>query len=90
MTGLCINMWTFAGCAVNNTGLSTYRQTTWLQDVFRARQLVTAPTHAKYKPNGLNPQSTALINVIRFIYGSAQITTVRAHINKSKSAGWSI
>ena len=90
MTGLCINMLKSTGVAVDNTGLSTYQQTTRLQDVLRARRLVTAFTHTVYAPNRLNPQSTALITVIRFIYRFAQITTINAHINKGEPTGWSI
>ena len=90
MTGLWINMWGFPVVAVDNTGLSTYRQTTRLQDVLFARRLVTCPTRAIYGPNRVNPQSTALITVIRFIYRFAQITTINAHIKKDEPAGWSI
>ncbi len=90
MKGLCINMLKPTGVAVDNTSLSTYQQTTRLQDVLRAWRLVTALTHTVYEPNRLNPQSTALITVIRFIYRFAQIITVNAHIKKGEPTGWSI
>ena len=86
MTRLCTNVWTTAGNAVYNTGLSTYQQTTWMQDVFGSQPVLTAKRHTLFSSNGVNPQSTGLITVIRFISRFAHAITDRAHISNNQAA----
>ena len=86
MTCLCINMWTTAGGVVYNTGLSTYQQTTQVQDVLGGQPVVTARRHMLFGSNGVNPQSTGLITVIRFISRFAHAITDRAHITDNRLA----
>ncbi len=86
MTRLCVNVWTTAGGAVYNTGLSTYQQTTQMQDVLGGQLVATARCHMFFGSNGVNPQSTGLITVIRFIYRFAHAITDRAHITDNQIA----
>ena len=62
-------MWTSADSAVYNTGLSTYQQTTRMQDVRGGQPVFTAKRHMLFGSNRVNPQSTGLITVISYIYG---------------------
>lgn len=84
MTRLCINMWTTAGGVVYNTGLSTYQQTTLMQDVLGGQLVATAKCHMLFGSNWVNPQSTGLITVIRFISRFAHAITNRAHITDNR------
>ncbi len=86
MTRLCINLWTTTGDTVYNTGLSTYQQTTLMQDVLGGQPVVTVRHHIWIDPNRVNPQSTGLITVIRFIYRFAHAITNRAHIINNRLA----
>ena len=86
MTRLCTNVWTTTGNAVYNTGLSTYQQTTWMQDVFGSQPVLTAKRHMLFGLNRVNPQFTSLITVIRFIYRFAHAITDRAHISNNRLA----
>ncbi len=86
MTRLCTNVWTTTGNAVYNTGLSTYQQTTWMQDVFGSQPVLTAKRHMLFGSNRVNPQFTSLITVIRFIYRFAHAITDRAHISNNRLA----
>jgi len=86
MTRLCINMWKSVGCVVHNTGLSTYQQTTQMQDVLGGQHVVTAASPMLFGLKAVNPQSTGLITVIRFIYRFAHAITDRAHISNNRLA----
>ena len=78
-------MWKSAGFVVYNTGLSTYQQTTQMQDVTEAQTVVTANSHVLFGSNVVNPQSTGLITVIRFIYRFSHSITDYAHITKTRA-----
>ncbi len=78
-------MWKPTGVVVHNTGLSTYQQTTQMQDVFDGQSVVTATNHMLFGLKAVNPQSTGLITVIRFIYRFAHAITDRAHISNNQS-----
>ena len=84
MNRLWINMWASADSAVYNTGLSTYQQTTRMQDVRGGQPVFTAKRHMLFGSNRVNPQSTGLITVIRFIYRFAHAITDRAHISNNR------
>lgn len=86
MIGMWINMWKPSGVVVYNTGLSTYQQTTQMQDVLDGQPVVTAASHMLSGLNDVNPQSTGLITVIRFIYRFAHAITDRAHISNNRLA----
>ena len=77
-------MWTSADSAVYTTGLSTYQQTTRMQDVRGGQPVFTAKRHMLFGSNRVNPQSTGLITVIRFIYRFAHAITDRAHISNNR------
>jgi hypothetical protein len=79
-------MWIPAGVVVYNTGLSTYQQTTRMQDVTGGRPVVTAECLMLFGLKVFNPQSTGLITVIRFIYRFAHAITDRAHILNNRLA----
>jgi hypothetical protein len=80
-----INMWKPARVVVYNTGLSTYQQTTKMQDVSGGQIVVTVVNRVFSGLNRVNPQSTGLITVIRFIYRFAHAITDRAHISNNQS-----
>jgi hypothetical protein len=86
MNRVWINMWKSSGFVVYNTGLSTYQQTTQMQDVTEGQTVVTANSHVLFGSNVVNPQSTGLITVIRFIYRFAHAITDRAHISNNRLA----
>ena len=86
MISMWINMWKPMGVVVYNTGLSTYQQTTQMQDVTEGQTVVTANSHVLFGSNVVNPQSTGLITVIRFIYRFAHAITNRAHISNNRLA----
>ena len=79
-------MWKSSGFVVYNTGLSTCQQTTQMQDVTEKQTVVTAISHVLFGLNVVNPQSTGLITVIRFIYRFAHAITDRAHISNNRLA----
>ena len=79
-------MWMPTGVVVYNTGLSTYQQTTQMQDVFGSQSAITATSLMLFGLNVVNPQSTGLITVIRFIYRFAHAITDRAHISNNRLA----
>ena len=79
-------MWKPTGVVVYNTGLSTYQQTTHMQDVLVDRFLTPIKTLCLSGSNRVNPQSTGLITVIRFIYRFAHAITNRAHISNNRLA----
>jgi hypothetical protein len=79
-------MWIPTGVVVYNTGLSTYQQTTRVQDVAGGRPVVTAECPMLFGLKVVNPQSTGLITVIRFIYRFAHAITDRAHISNNRLA----
>jgi len=70
MSGLCTTLCKPKVLLVENMGLSTGHQTTELQDVPTTNCLSTwaKPIYAGYEM--VNPQSTGLITVISYIYGS--------------------
>ena len=84
MNRLWINMWKSLGFVVHNTGLSTYQQTTQMQDVLGGQPVVTATSRMLFGLKAVNPQSTGLITVIRFIYRFAHAITDRAHISNNQ------
>ena len=86
MIGMWINMWKPTGVVVYNTGLSTYQQTTQMQDVLGGQPVVTAASPMLFGLKVVNPQFTGLITVIRFIYRFAHAITDRAHISNNRLA----
>ena len=84
MIDMWINMWKPTGVVVHNTGLSTYQQTTRMQDVVDGQSVVTATNRMLFGLKAVNPQSTGLITVIRFIYRFAHAITDRAHISNNQ------
>jgi hypothetical protein len=86
MINMWINMWKPTGVVVYNTGLSTYQQTTQMQDVLGGQPVVTATNPMLFGLKVVNPQSTGLITVIRFIYRFAHAITDRAHISNNRLA----
>lgn len=86
MISMWINMWRPAGVVVYNSGLSTYQQTTQVQDVLGGQPSVTALSRMLFGLKVVNPQSTGLITVIRFIYRFAHAITDRAHISNNRLA----
>ena len=86
MNRVWINMWKSTGFVVYNTGLSTYQQTTQMQDVLGGQPSVTGLSRMLFGLKVVNPQSTGLITVIRFIYRFAHAITDRAHISNNRLA----
>jgi hypothetical protein len=86
MISTWINMWKPTGVVVYNSGLSTYQQTTQVQDVLGGQPSVTGLSRMLFGLKVVNPQSTGLITVIRFIYRFAHAITDRAHISKNRLA----
>ena len=78
-------MWKPTGVVVYNTGLSTYQQTTQMQDVLGGQHVVTAASPMLFGLKVVNPQSTGLITVIRFIYRFSHSITDYAHITKTRA-----
>ena len=79
-------MWKPTGVVVYNSGLSNYKQTTQVQDVFGGQHSVTGLSRMLFGLKVVNPQSTGLITVIRFIYRFAHAITDRAHISNNRLA----
>ena len=86
MINMWINRWKPTGIVVYNTGLSTYQQTTQMQDVLGGQPSVTGLSLMLFGLKVVNPQSTGLITVIRFIYRFAHAITDRAHIFNNRLA----
>jgi hypothetical protein len=86
MISMWINMWKPTGVVVYNSGLSTYQQTTQVQDVLGGQPSVTGLSRMLFGLKVVNPQSTGLITVIRFIYRFAHAITDRAHIFNNRLA----
>ena len=86
MINMWINRWKPTGIVVYNTGLSTYQQTTQMQDVLGGQPSVTGLSRMLFGLKVVNPQSTGLITVIRFIYRFAHAITDRAHIFNNRLA----
>ena len=86
MINMWINMWKPTGVVVYNSGLSTYQQTTQVQDVLGGQPSVTGLSRMLFGLEVVNPQSTGLITVIRFIYRFAHAITDRAHISDNRLA----
>jgi hypothetical protein len=86
MISTWINMWKPTGVVVYNSGLSTYQQTTQVQDVLGGQPSVTGLSRMLFGLKVVNPQSTGLITVIRFIYRFAHAITDRAHIFNNRLA----
>ena len=86
MINMWINMWKPTGVVVYNSGLSTYQQTTQMQDVLGGQPSVTGLSRMLFGLEVVNPQSTGLITVIRFIYRFAHAITDRAHIFNNRLA----
>ena len=86
MISTWINMWKPTGVVVYNSGLSTYQQTTQMQDVLGGQPSVTGLSRMLFGLKVVNPQSTGLITVIRFIYRFAHAITDRAHIFNNRLA----
>jgi hypothetical protein len=86
MINMWINMWKPTGVVVYNSGLSTYQQTTQVQDVLGGQPSVTGLSRMLFGLKVVNPQSTGLITVIRFIYRFAHAITDRAHIFNNRLA----
>lgn len=86
MISMWINMWKPTGVVVYNSGLSNYQQTTQVQDVLGGQPSVTGLSRMLFGLEVVNPQSTGLITVIRFIYRFAHAITDRAHISNNRLA----
>lgn len=86
MTTLCTTLWKTSGVGVHNSQLYTEAQTTQAQDVPDMRRGLTARFVDLFSSNRVNPQSTGLITVIRFIYRFAHAITDRAHISSNRLA----
>ena len=86
MNRVWINMWEPTGVVVYNSGLSNYQQTTQVQDVLGGQPSVTGLSLMLFGLKVVNPQSTGLITVIRFIYRFAHAITDRAHIFNNRLA----
>ena len=86
MISTWINMWKPTGVVVYNSGLSNYQQTTQVQDVLGGQPSVTGLSRMLFGLKVVNPQSTGLITVIRFIYRFAHAITDRAHIFNNRLA----
>ena len=84
MTTLCTTLWKTSGVGVHNSKLYTEAQTTQTQDVPDMRRSHTARFVDLFGSNRVNPQSTGLITVIRFIYRFAHAITDRAHISNNR------
>ena len=84
MTTLCTTLWKTSGVGVHNSELYTEAQTTQTQDVPDMRRSHTALFVDLFGSNRVNPQSTGLITVIRFIYRFAHAITDRAHISNNR------
>ena len=67
-------MWKPTGVVVYNSGLSTYQQTTQMQDVLGGQPSVTGLSRMLFGLEVVNPQSTGLITVINFLSKHPQIT----------------
>ena len=85
MTTLCTTLWKTSGVGVHNSQLYTEAQTTQTQDVPDMRRNHTARFVDLFGSNGVNPQSTGLITVIRFIYRFSHSITDYAHITKTRA-----
>ena len=57
-----------------------------MQDVLGGQPIVTATSLMFFGLKAVNPQSTGLITVIRFIYRFAHAITNRAHISNNRLA----
>ena len=86
MTTLCTTLWKTSGVGVHNSQLYTEAQTTQTQDVPDMRRSLTTRFVDLFGSNRVNPQSTGLITVIRFIYRFAHAITDRAHISNNRLA----
>lgn len=86
MTTLCTTLWKTSGVGVHNSQLYTEAQTTQTQDVPDMRRGLTARFVDLFGSNRVNPQSTGLITVIRFVYRFAHAITDRAHISSNRLA----
>ena len=86
MINIWINRWKPTGVVVYNSGLSTYQQTTQVQDVLGGQPSVTGLSRMLFWLKVVNPQSTGLITVIRFIYRFAHAITDHAHISDNRLA----
>lgn len=85
MIRLCTTVWKSFGFVVNNFKLYRDHQTTRLQHVAVGHLGSTARFVDLFGSNRVNPQSTALITVIRFINRLSHSITVHAHITQSKA-----
>lgn len=75
MNTLCTTLGISQVVLVDNSGLSTGRQTTQLQDVPTTHCLSTWPDRIYAGDRLVNPQSTGLITVIRYIYELPHLIT---------------
>lgn len=67
-------MWATTQQPVDNSGLCTVARTTQLQDVLAPSQGCEFNSHMSFGVQGVHPQSTALITVIKSLYKHPQIT----------------
>lgn len=70
MSALCVTMCKPCELSVDNSWLSTHGETTNLQDVINTPTVYTGTNRIYAGPKLVNPQSTALITVISYLYGS--------------------
>ena len=74
MSAVCVTMCKPCGLPVDNNLLSTNSETTNLQDVINTPTVYTGTNRIYAGPKIVNPQSTALITVISYLYGSPHPT----------------
>ncbi|GDX34057.1 hypothetical protein LBMAG16_08880 [Actinomycetes bacterium] len=74
MSALCVTMCKPCELSVDNSWLSTHGETTNLQDVINTPTVYTGTNRIYAGPKLVNPQSTALITVISYLYGSPHPT----------------
>ena len=67
-------MWATAQQPVDNRGLCTDDRTTQMQDVFAPSQGCEFDLHMSFGVQGVHPQSTTLITVIKSLNKHPQIT----------------
>ncbi|MFM2436869.1 MAG: hypothetical protein RL353_859, partial [Actinomycetota bacterium] len=70
MSAVCVTMCKPCELPVDNSWLSTNHETTNLQDVINTPTVYTGTNRIYAGSKIVNPQSTALITVISYLYGS--------------------
>ena len=85
MSAVCVTMCKPCELPVDNSWLSTNRETTNLQDVINTPTVYTGTNRIYAGPKIVNPQSTALITVIGYLSGSPHLTIANSAKKKYTS-----